>query len=157
MRWLPLRLTGRLDEPDWARAQPAAGFRQREPREGEPATQPTEVRVLYDASNLYIGVLARDSEPKGVVAHLRQRDTLLTPTGFDDSYEFAGDDAVAILLDPFRDKRNAWPKLMGLGPSGRGLPTSRTARLPVWREITAAVVADTPVRLLLKLVTKSSG
>jgi len=102
-----LRIDGRLDEPDWARAQPAAGFRQREPHEGEPATQPTEVRVLYDGRNLYVGVLARDSKPEGVVAHLRQRDTLLTPTGFDDSYEFAGDDAVAILLDPFRDKRNA--------------------------------------------------
>ena len=42
-----------------------------------------------------------------MVAHIRQRDTLLAPTGFDDSYEFAGDDAVAILLDPFRDRRNA--------------------------------------------------
>ncbi|HET6898857.1 MAG TPA: DUF5916 domain-containing protein [Vicinamibacteria bacterium] len=102
-----LHVDGRLDEPDWARARPAAGFRQREPHEGEPATQPTEVRVLFDARNLYIGVLARDAEPQGIVAHLRQRDTILTPTGFDDSYEFAGDDAVAILLDPFRDKRNA--------------------------------------------------
>jgi hypothetical protein len=102
-----LRIDGRLDEPDWARAHSASGFRQREPREGEPATQPTEVRVLYDARNLYIGVLARDSEPHRVVAHLRQRDTLLAPTGFDESYEFAGDDAVAILLDPFHDRRNA--------------------------------------------------
>ena len=102
-----LRIDGRLDEPDWARAHAASGFRQREPREGEPATQPTEVRVLYDGRNLYIGVLARDSEPHRVVAHLRQRDTLLAPTGFDESYEFAGDDAVAILLDPFHDRRNA--------------------------------------------------
>ena len=102
-----LRIDGHLDEPPWARAAVASGFRQREPREGQPATQPTEVRVLYDARSLYLGVLARDSDPQRVVAHIRQRDKLLAPTGFDESYEFAGDDAVAILLDPFRDRRNA--------------------------------------------------
>src|SRR5260221_9645968 len=102
-----LRLDGRLDEPAWARAPAASGFRRREPHEGEAAREPTEVKVLYDAQNLYLGVLARDSEPSRVVAHIRQRDKLLAPTGFDESYEFAGDDAVAILLDPFHDRRNA--------------------------------------------------
>jgi hypothetical protein len=65
------------------------------------------VRVLYDERNLYIGILAHDSEPDGVVARIRQRDKLLEPSGFEDSYGFAGDDGVAILLDPFRDRRNA--------------------------------------------------
>jgi hypothetical protein len=102
-----LRIDGRLDEPAWALARPAAGLRQREPREGEPATETTEVRVLFDTRNLYIGILARDSEPSRVVAHVLQRDKLLEPAGFDGAYEFAGDDAVAILLDPFRDRRNA--------------------------------------------------
>ena len=41
------------------------------------------------------------------MAYIRQRDRLLEPTGFEDAYEFAGDDGVAILLDPFRDRRNA--------------------------------------------------
>ena len=63
--------------------------------------------MLFDARNLYVGILARDSEPSRVVAHVLQRDKLLEPAGFDGSYEFAGDDAVAILLDPFRDRRNA--------------------------------------------------
>jgi uncharacterized protein DUF5916 len=102
-----LRLDGRLDEAAWARAPAASRFRQREPHDGEAAREPTEVRVLYDARSLYIGVLARDSEPSRVVAHIRQRDKLLEPIGFDDSYQFAGDDAVAVLLDPFRDRRNA--------------------------------------------------
>jgi hypothetical protein len=102
-----LRIDGRLDEPAWALARPATGLRQREPREGEPATEQTEVRVLFDARNLYIGILARDSEPSRVVAHILQRDKLLEPAGYDGSYEFAGDDAVAVLLDPFRDRRNA--------------------------------------------------
>src|SRR5207249_4762631 len=64
-------------------------------------------RVLFDARDLYVGIVARDSEPSRVVAHLLQRDKLLEPAGFDGSHEFAGDDAVAILLDPFRDRRNA--------------------------------------------------
>src|SRR5205809_3757681 len=103
-----LRIDGRLDEPAWALAAPATGLRQREPLEGQPATEQTEVRVLFDARNLYIGILARDSEPERVVAHLLQRDKLLEPGGYDGSHEFAGDDAVAILLDPFRDRRNAF-------------------------------------------------
>ncbi len=102
-----LRIDGSLDEPAWALAKPATGLRQREPREGEPATEQTEVRVLFDARNLYIGILARDSEPSRVVAHILQRDKLLEPAGYDGSHQFAGDDAVAILLDPFRDRRNA--------------------------------------------------
>src|SRR5206468_5848247 len=101
-----LRIDGRLDEPAWALAAPATGLRQREPLEGQPATEQTEVRVLFDTRNLYIGILARDSEPERVVAHLLQRDKLLEP-GDDGRHEFAGDDAVAILLDPFRDRRNA--------------------------------------------------
>ena len=102
-----LRIDGRLDEPAWTRAPALSGLRQREPLEGAPATEPTEVRVLYDDHNLYVAVLARDAEPSRVVGRIRQRDKILEPTGFDDSYEFAGDDAVAVLLDPFRDRRNA--------------------------------------------------
>jgi hypothetical protein len=103
-----LRIDGRLDEPAWAAAVPAAGLRQREPREGEPATEETEVRILYDARNLYIGVLCRDAEPDRLVAHVLQRDKLLEPGGYDGRHQFAGDDAVAFLLDPFRDRRNAF-------------------------------------------------
>ena len=98
-----IRLDGRLDEAVWATAPVASGFRQREPREGAPASQDTEVRVLFDAATLYIGVLARDSEPDRIIARILQRDHVL-----DDGHgiEWAGDDAIAILLDPFHDRRN---------------------------------------------------
>jgi len=102
-----LRIDGRLDEPDWALATPLTGLRQRAPLEGEPATEPTEVRVLFDAQNLYVGILARDAEPSEVVAHILQRDKVLE-RGDDGRHAFAGDDAVAILIDPFRDRRNAY-------------------------------------------------
>jgi hypothetical protein len=99
---------GRLDEAAWRHAVPASGFRQQEPGEGAPATEDTEVRVLFDEANLYVGILARDREPEKVVARILQRDKLLEPWGYDNRQRFGGDDAVAILLDPFRDRRNAF-------------------------------------------------
>ena len=100
------RLDGHLAEPAWASALPASGFRQREPLEGEPATETTEVRVLYDTENLYIGILARDRTPEKVIGRILQRDKLMAAS-FDGRHQFAGDDGVAVLLDPFRDRRNA--------------------------------------------------
>jgi len=100
-------LDGRLSEGLWSAAPPAGDFRQREPLEGEPATEPTEVRVLYDDDNLYVGIVAYDSEPERVVARILQRDKLMEPVGFGTGLQFAGDDGVAVLLDPFHDHRNA--------------------------------------------------
>ncbi|NIQ98884.1 MAG: hypothetical protein GTN78_01585, partial [Gemmatimonadales bacterium] len=71
------------------------------------ATEVTEVRVVYDESTLYVGVLARDSGPETVIARILQRDRLMEVSPFDNLPRFAGDDAVAILLDPFHDHRNA--------------------------------------------------
>jgi hypothetical protein len=48
----PLLIDGRLDEPAWQSADAAGNFRQYEPNEGEPATERTEVRVLYDNTSL---------------------------------------------------------------------------------------------------------
>ncbi len=71
----PIVLDGRLDEAAWAAATPATGFRQNEPNEGEPATQPTEVRVLYDDVALYIGARMYDSlGARGVRSYLSRRD-----------------------------------------------------------------------------------
>jgi len=100
-----LRIDGLLDETAWRDAPIASGFKQREPFEGEPATEITEVRVLFDDATLYIGVLARDRSPDEVIARILQRDQLMS-SGFGGSPQFAGDDAVAILFDPFHDHRN---------------------------------------------------
>ena len=48
-------IDGRLDEAAWANAPKAADFIQNEPKEGEPSAEKTEVRVLYDSENLYLG------------------------------------------------------------------------------------------------------
>ena len=54
-------LDGRLTEEAWQRAMPASGFRQQDPNTGDSATEPTEVRVLYDARRILIGVICFDS------------------------------------------------------------------------------------------------
>lgn len=102
-----IRVDGKLLETSWAEAEAATGFRQREPLEGEPATETTEVRVLFDGATLFIGVLARDSEPGAVIARLLQRDRVMAVAPFEGALRFGGDDGVAILLDPFNDDRNA--------------------------------------------------
>ena len=88
----PIEVNGRLDEPGWVEALPATDFTQREPEEGAPATQRTEVRFLYDAHALYIGARMFDTEgAAGVVSRLFRRD---------------GDfecDLLQIVLDTFHD------------------------------------------------------
>src|SRR6185295_8729395 len=54
-------IDGRLDEAVWQSAQKAENFRQKEPEEGKPATERTEVRILYDNSAIYIGAKLYDS------------------------------------------------------------------------------------------------
>ncbi|HEX6535939.1 MAG TPA: DUF5916 domain-containing protein [Gemmatimonadaceae bacterium] len=87
-----ISLDGRLDDAAWALAQPAAGFRQHEPGEGEPATQRTEVRFVYDHDALYIGARMYDAlGAAGVRTRLARRDQ-------DD-----GEDHLAIVLDTYHD------------------------------------------------------
>ena len=56
-----IAVDGRLDEADWARAAPAKDFLQKDPDEGKPATEPTEVRILYDDDAIYVGARMFDS------------------------------------------------------------------------------------------------
>ena len=102
----PVKLDGVLDDAVWQAARLAGDFRQREPAEGEPATERTEFRIAYDAEALYVAVMAYDSEPDKVVARILQRDKLMALNFFGGGLAFGGDDGVAILLDPFADRRN---------------------------------------------------
>ena len=98
-------LDGVLDEPPWLLAQPAADFVQAEPRQGEPSTQRTEVRLLFDSDNLYFGVMCFDSDPEGIVANSLSRDF---SSGDEDSFE--------ILLDTFASSRDGF--LFVTNPNG---------------------------------------
>ena len=56
-----IALDGRLDEAAWARAEPIADFTQLDPDEGRPASERTEVRILYDEDALYVGARLLDA------------------------------------------------------------------------------------------------
>ena len=110
-----IHLDGRLHEEAWRTAPAASGLRQQEPLEGAPATERTEIRVLYDATTLYVGIVAHSRQPDAVISRILQRDRVME-ISFDGRPVFAGDDAVALLFDPFHDNRNAF--VFATNPNG---------------------------------------
>jgi len=101
-----IRVDGFLSEEIWQRAEVISVFYQREPFEGKRATEKTEVRVIYDEESLYVGLIAHDRKSGAIISRILQRDKIMTKN-FEGKPRFAGDDAVAILFDPFHDHRNA--------------------------------------------------
>jgi hypothetical protein len=107
-------LDGRLDEPEWAHAIPISDFTQQEPVEGGAPSRETEIRVLYDDTDLIIGAKIHD-DPDGILAYQRQRDAFLNT-----------DDRFMWILDTFRDGRTGYyfeinaAGLMGDGILGGG-------------------------------------
>ena len=92
-----ITLDGVLNEAVWARATSATNFLQQEPDEGAPATERTEVRVVYDTNQLYIGAMLFDSDPSGIIGFQKERDRGL---GSDDRFMW--------ILDTFRDGRTGY-------------------------------------------------
>jgi hypothetical protein len=91
----PIRLDGKLDEAAWAAAPATTEFTQINPDEGRPASERTEVRILFDADALYIGVRAFDRGP--VTARLGRRDM---PLGDSDWF--------GVMIDSYHDHRTAF-------------------------------------------------
>ena len=100
-----IALDGILDEPVWQRAQPAANFIQQDPAFGEPATEPTEVRIAFDHERLYMGVICFDSEPDKLLGFQRRRDEFLS-----------ADDRFMWVLDTYLDARSGY--YFEINPSG---------------------------------------
>jgi hypothetical protein len=91
-------IDGVLDEAVWRDAAMIDSFTQQEPSDGAPASERTEVLVLYDAEHLYVGVRAFDSSASGVIATEMRRD----------SARLLDEDSFQIILDTFRDSRSGY-------------------------------------------------
>lgn len=91
-----ITLDGRLTESIWQDAVPASGFRQRMPNEGQPATQKTEVRFLYDDDALYVGARMFASNPDSMIVSMTRRD------------EAGNAERIIISLDTYRDLLTAY-------------------------------------------------
>ena len=94
---------GRLDEPVWAEAPVITDFIQSNPAEGEPGTQPTELRIAFDDNAIYIGAMLYDSFP--ITTRLQRHDI------------GGGDfDFIMISLDSYHDHETSYN--FGTNPSG---------------------------------------
>ena len=98
-------IDGRLDEDVWAAAEPLTDFIQAEPFEGQPATERTEVRILFDDDAVYIGAMLYDSDPDGIIATDARRDSGLTDT-----------DSFRVVFDTYHDLQNGF--VFGTTPAG---------------------------------------
>ncbi len=94
----PPDIDGVLSDEAWRTAPMIDTFTQQEPVIGEPATERTEVRILYDAGHLYIAVHAFDSDPEHIVATEMRRD----------SDRLFDEDNFQVILDTFRDSRSGY-------------------------------------------------
>jgi len=101
----PPVLDGRLVDSVWAQAPVLSAFVQHEPFAGSPATERTEVRILFDKDALYVGVRLYDADAAGIVRGEIRRDADLTQQ-----------DAFLIMLDTYHDRQNAF--VFGTTPAG---------------------------------------
>ena len=92
-----ITLDGRLDEPEWNLASPATDFTQRQPFTGSPSHERTEVRVLYDDDNLYVGYYCFDSDAARMVVNGLERD-----------FFFIRSDSVTFTVDSLHDRQSGF-------------------------------------------------
>jgi hypothetical protein len=89
----PPSLDGLVDEAVWNRAWKAELPYEVSPADNTPAPVRTEVLVMYDQSDLYVGMRAYDPDPTAIRAHLADRD---------DAWS---DDWMGVIFDTFNDER----------------------------------------------------
>lgn len=97
-------INGILDDEAWKKAHPITEFYQREPNQGAPVSEKTEVFILYDDNFLYIGFRCYD-DPAKITAKEMARDISL-----------GNDDRVQIILDTHGGRRTAY--WFQIGPRG---------------------------------------
>ena len=69
------RIDGVLDDPAWAAAPPITEFLQNFPDDGQPSSERTEVRLLYDDQAIYVGARLFDAHARNVRVRLGRRDS----------------------------------------------------------------------------------
>jgi hypothetical protein len=97
-------IDGKLDDAAWALAEPLTGFTQRDPEEGQPASERTIAWVLYDDGHLYVGIRAYDSDPTKIVGQLTRRD------------QYSPSDWLTVSIDSYHDRRTAFS--FSVNPAG---------------------------------------
>ena len=98
-------IDGRVNDAVWQSVPPYSTFTQQDPIEGAPASEKTEVRVIVGKGNVYIGIIAFDSDPSKIIVSQARRDASLSET-----------DSIVMVFDTFNDNQNAF--VFGTNPLG---------------------------------------
>ncbi|MEE8348118.1 MAG: DUF5916 domain-containing protein [Acidobacteriota bacterium] len=99
-------IDGDFTEAVWADAPIVSHFSQRNPEEGEMATERTEVRIIYNDQSIFFGVICYDSEPDAIIAMERARDGGSGGGGFNGAFQ--SDDTFEIILDTFHSHQDGF-------------------------------------------------
>jgi len=94
-----------LGDPAWSELTPAIDFWQIQPDDGSAASQKTEVFIGFSDDALYIGVIAYDDDPKGILVTDSRRDSDLDDT-----------DSFQVVIDGMLDRQNGY--VFGTNPAG---------------------------------------
>ena len=95
-----------LGDPAWDGVVAASGFRQTAPDQGEPASERTEVRIVFTDDTVYFGVVCYDRDPNAIIVTDSRRDSSLTDS-----------DSFQLILDTFLDRQSGF--VFGTSPSGQ--------------------------------------
>jgi hypothetical protein len=128
-------IDGNLSDPAWSRAIVIDDFYQRGPDVGEPGTERTELRIMYDENNFYVGVYNYHSTPNDIVLRAMARDGQLYTS-----------DSVTVTLDPGATRRNGYSfQIAASGGRADALLQNNSSALNSWDTIwdgKAQVMAD---------------
>ncbi len=109
------RIDGVLDDAVWQAATPVDGFTQQEPSLGQPASERTEVRIVFDERTIYIAVHAYQAGGVGSAGagpgadpHAGHTGTVVATEMRRDSDRLFDEDNFQVILDTFKDSRNGY-------------------------------------------------
>ena len=100
-----IKFDGKLDEPQWQQATHISNFTQRDLNYGEPISEHTEVAILYNKNNLYIGVWCFQKDVDNITAKNMNTD-----------FNYRSDDNFQIMISPYDDNRTGY--LFVTNPNG---------------------------------------
>src|SRR3989339_632867 len=108
----PFELTGKLDNPAWAKANPVELSIEFKPADNVPAQQKTFAYLVYDDDNIYFGFKCLDPNPKQIRANISDRDKMFQ------------DDYIGVLIDTYGDYQKAYELFVNpFGIQGDGIAT----------------------------------
>jgi len=90
------RIDGELNEDIWSKAEFSGGFSQKQPNEGEPAQERTEIAFAYDDNAIYVAARMFSKNPNDIVSTMARRDNA------------GNSERIIISLDTYNNERTAY-------------------------------------------------